>query len=334
MTPKPRKREPELFLNRELSWLEFNHRVLEEALDPQTPLLERLKFVRHHREQPGRVLHGARGRSRERPGRGRRGPRPVGSDAVAAAPRHLRAGPRHGGAALRDAWERDPAGPRGAAASGFSSPPPSSRSPLQSLARQCRDEVFPALTPLAIDSSRPFPLLAGLSLNLAVLVGPEKEGGEARLAVVQVPTRLPRLLRPVAGDGTTYVLLEEAIRTHVGELFPGQAILETAVFRITRDSELDLDDEGGRDFLEMLEEELENRRRSGIVRLEVSAAASDALLALLAERVVVALEDVYRIPGPLDVRAFFASRRPAGPGGPPRSPAAASPPAGRSRPPR
>jgi polyphosphate kinase len=172
------------------------------------------------------------------------------------------------------------------------------------LAKHFRDEVLPALTPLAIDTSRPFPMLAGLSLNLAVLLAPAEGETEPRLAVVQVPSRLPRLVRPAGAAATTYVLVEEVIRGELAALFPGQEIKETAVFRVARDAELDFDDEGGRDLLEVIEEELKNRRRSGIVRLEVQAGVGEALLETLCARLEVSPENTYRIAGPLDIRAL------------------------------
>src|SRR5262249_56432467 len=99
-------------------------------------------------------------------------------------------------------------------------------------------------------------------------------------------------------------VLEEVIRGELSALCPGQNVRESAVFRIARDAELELDDEGGHDFLRAVEEELRNRRRSEIVRLEVEAQAGDPLLADLSPRLGVSAEDLYRIPGPLDIRAF------------------------------
>src|SRR5262249_21959147 len=173
------------------------------------------------------------------------------------------------------------------------------------LGRYFHDEVLPALTPLAIDSSRPFPMLAGLSLNLALLLAPVEGETQPRLAVVQVPGRLPRLVRPGGGEGPTYTLLEEIIRGELPALFQGQTVLESAAFRVAGDSELALDDEGGPDFLEAVEEELRGRRSSRVVRLEVEARVSEGLLSTLSGRLGVAPVDVYRIPGPLDVRALF-----------------------------
>jgi polyphosphate kinase len=172
------------------------------------------------------------------------------------------------------------------------------------LTRYFRAEVLPALTPLAIDVSRPFPRLANLSLNLALLLAP-LEGEEApRLAVVQVPAGLRRLVRPVGAEGSTYVLLEEIIRAELADLFPGQTVLESSVFRIARDAELELDDEGGRPWLEAIEEELKKRRSGRVVRVEVEEAIGSALLEILVERLEVDASDVYRVKGPLDVRAL------------------------------
>jgi polyphosphate kinase len=148
-------------------------------------------------------------------------------------------------------------------------------------------------------------MLAGLSLNLAVLLTPAEGEERPRLAVVQVPARLSRLVRPAAAEGTVYTLLEEVIRGELAALFPGQQVREAAVFRVTRDAELALDDEGGRDFLETVEEELRQRRRSRVVRLEIEASATESLLGLLEERLGVEGDDVYRVPGPLDIRALY-----------------------------
>src|SRR5581483_2543463 len=121
------------------------------------------------------------------------------------------------------------------------------------LSRHFHDEVQPALTPLAIDYSRPFPHLATLSLNIGLLLAPAAEGEPPRLGVVQVPVRLPRLVRPPGADGTTYVFLEDEIRAELSALYPGQTVLQSTVFRISRDAEMELDDEGERgDYLEVI----------------------------------------------------------------------------------
>src|SRR5262249_4142133 len=141
-----------------------------------------------------------------------------------------------------------------------------------------RDEVQPVLTPLAIDASRPFPILSSLSLNLAFRLA--SADGEPRLAIVQVPPRLTRLVKFAAP--ASFVPLEEIIAAQVGELFAGQTVVDTAVFRLARDAELELDDEGGRTQLEIVEREVRRRRRGGVVRLEVMAGASEQLVEQLA----------------------------------------------------
>jgi len=115
---------------------------------------------------------------------------------------------------------------------------------------------------------------------------------------------VPRLLRAHGGDGTDSLLFEELIRSELHALFPGQTVLESAPFRIARDSELDLDDEGGWAFLDVVEDELKKRRRSQVVRLEVDARVSEELLGILSRRVGVARPDIYPIPGPIDIRVL------------------------------
>ena len=115
------------------------------------------------------------------------------------------------------------------------------------------------------------------------------------------------------------MLLEDVIRSEVALLFPGQAVVETATFRLLRDSELDLDDEGGRSYLEALEEELRKRRRSAVVRLEVEQQASDGLVEVLATQTGVIAEDVYRVPAPVDLRVLLGLTRVAVPPGAARS---------------
>ena len=301
---KARKREPELFLNRELSWLEFNGRVLEEACDATNPPLERLKFaciVANNLDEFFMVR-------------------------VAALKNALVEGDSADVAGLLPAQQLQKISESAhvmveqlyAALTGEILPPLAERglklvrpgdlepAARASLTRYFKDEVLPALTPLAIDVSRPFPMLATLSLNLAVLLGPADGDDAPRLAVVQVPGRLPRLVRPPGVEGLVHVLLEDVIWADLQSLFPGQEIRDVAAFRIARDAELDFDDEGGRDFLQALEEELKNRRRSQIVRLEVQDGVSDTLLALLASRLEVGKEDVYPIRGPVDIRPLMS----------------------------
>jgi polyphosphate kinase len=295
--------QPELFLSRELSWLEFNQRVLEEALDATSPPMERLKFAMIVASNLDEFFMVRVAALKDAVAEGDTRPDPAGltpgQQLTAISARAHEMVDRLYRTLLDDVLP--PLRERGVRVAAVES---LEAAPRALLARHFRDEVLPALTPLAIDSSRPFPMLSGLSLNVAVRLGPGEAETEERLAVVQVPPRLRRLVRLGGGEATSYALLEDVVRAELPALFPGQAILESAAFRIARDAELDLDDEGGRAFLEVIEEELRNRRRSQVVRLEVDARSSAELAGLLAQRLGVTADDVYRIDGPLDLRGL------------------------------
>jgi polyphosphate kinase len=298
-----RKKDPDLFINRELSWLAFNYRVLEEAMDPTVPLLDRLKFaiiVSTNLDEFFMVrVAGLKNAVQE----GDTTP-----DLAGLTPRqqlHVVSERAHEMVETLGQTLTDQILPA-LAEQGVRIVPLASLEPPQRghLSRYFRSEVLPALTPLAIDASRPFPRLANLTLNLGVLLSPAGEEEEPRLGVVQVPSGLRRLVRPIGGEGASYVLLEEIIRSELEALFPGQRILDSSLFRIVRDAEMELDDEGGRDFLQAVEEELRKRRSNRVVRLEVEAAVGDALLAILVHRLDIEVPDIYHVRGPLDVRAL------------------------------
>jgi polyphosphate kinase len=302
---RPRKKEPELFINRELSWLEFDGRVLEEAIDPSTPLLDRLKFAiivstnldEFFMVRVAALKHAIAEGDNE-------------PDLAGLRPRqqlHVISERAHEMVDTLGKTLTEQILPALAEHGVRIVPLPTLEDAQRTfLARYFRNEVLPALTPLATDASRPFPRLANLSLNLAILLAPGEGEGEQqpRLALVQVPGGLRRLVRPVGAEGSTYVLLEEVIRAELAELFPGQRVLASAAFRIARDAEMELDDEGGRPYLETVEEELKKRRSGRVVRLEVEAEADDTLLALLIERLEVEIPDVYHVRGALDTRAL------------------------------
>ncbi|HEY3119789.1 MAG TPA: polyphosphate kinase 1 [Vicinamibacteria bacterium] len=299
-----RRKEPELFLNRELSWIEFNARVLEEAMDPATPLLERLKFAIITASNLDEFFMVRVAVLKQAVEEGNVTPDPAGL--TPAQQLHLISEKAHAMVDKLSATLMDEILP-GLAQRGIRIVPTAALDPAPRslLFRFFRDEVLPTLTPLAIDASRPFPRLASLSVNLALRLAPAEGEEHPRLAVVQVPARLRRLVRAGGEDGTTYALLEDVIRSELPALFPGQPILESAVFRIARDAEMDLDDEGERDYLEALEDELRKRRRSQIVRLEVEEGISETLLGILAQRLQVGTDDIYRVRSPLDIRALY-----------------------------
>lgn len=293
-----------LFINRELSWLAFNDRVLDQAGHPTTPLLERAKFVaiaasnldeffmvrvaglkeavNENRSvidlagmTPGEQLDSVRAAAH----------RFVDRLYALSVTELLPALAAHG-VHLLSANALDTA-QRAALAPFF------------------RDAVLPVLTPLAIDVQRPFPHLSSLSLNLAVLLESVAPDEPRRLAIVQVPSRLNRLVQVPVGSGLAFILLEDLIGLHLPLLFPGQTIVAASALRLSRDAELEFDDEGGLSQLERVERELRRRRVSDVVRLEVEASASPELVARLCTQVEVTATDVYHVAGPLDLRVLM-----------------------------
>jgi polyphosphate kinase len=301
------------FINRELSWLAFNERVLEEAADAAVPLFERLKFasiVASNLDEFFMVRVAGLMRDVEA---GETSPDPAGLT-PAQQLHDVRERARAQMLAIRETFEATLK--PGLAAAGVGLLAWNEVPPLEQarLTAYFRDEVLPVLTPLAIDGSRPFPLLASLSLNLALLLEPaaaranqpDTADAAPRLAIVQVPPRLTRLMRVADRGAIAFVLLEDVIRAGLPQLFPGQAIREAACIRISRDAELELDDEGGRTHLERVEREVRRRRRSDIVRLEIEATASAELKDVLSEHADLDAEDMYALAGPLDLRVLMA----------------------------
>jgi len=292
-----------LFINRELSWLAFNERVLEEAADPTNRLLERVKFAAivasnldeffmvrvaalHHGESNG---HGAVDMSGLTPRQ----------QLVAVSQRaHAQV------EALYDLVSTDLLPALQRAGVRILRWADLDKGRVSALGAFFRESVLPVLTPLAIDSSRPFPLLSSLSLNMALRLAPAAGEEAPRLAIVQVPSGLARLVP--AGPTNTFVLLEDIIAAHFSSLFPGQVILESAPIRLARDAELELDDEGGRTHLEVVEREVRRRRRSDVIRLEVGSEASPELVATLCDQLDVTSDEVYQVRGPLDLRLLMA----------------------------
>jgi polyphosphate kinase len=295
---------PDAFINRELSWLAFNERVVEEAADPSNPLLERVKFVaiavsnldEFFMVRVAGLVHAVVDGDKTADAAGLTPARQLEAIQIRAHEMiariyELTKGellPALKGAGIRVlAWRE------------------LSLSTQQALSAYFRDEVLPVLTPLAIDMSRPFPLLTSLSLNLALRLPPSASESDQRIAIVQVPQGLTRLVPVAPADRCEFILLEDIIKEHLSDLFPGQTILESALIRLARDAELELDDEGGRTQLEAVERELRRRRKSDVVRLEVTSDISSELLALISERLDVGPEDVYQINGPLDLRVLM-----------------------------
>ncbi len=304
MTTAVRSHDHRLFFNRELSWLAFNERVLEEAADPAVPLLERVKFAAIAAANLDeffmvRVAALLQAIDEDDTAPDLSGLTPAQQLAAVGERAHAFVAKlyRLVGEELLPALAE-----RRIRLVSFDALTEAQRA---AVGAYFRDAVLPVLTPLAIDVERPFPLLSSLSLNVAVLLDAEPGASARRLAIVQLPAGLARLVRIADADTVSFVLLEDIIRANLPQLFPGQPILEARVMRLARDAEMDLDDEGGRTHLELVERELRRRRRSDVVRVEFDAAASAELIEMLRNQLDVFDETVYPIHGPVDLRVLM-----------------------------
>jgi polyphosphate kinase len=299
-----------LFINRELSWLAFNERVLVDAKDASLPLYERLKFlaiVSSNLDEffmvrvaglKQQILSGVT----EAPADGMRPDEQFAAIGEAA---HTMVEAQY------RVW-RDELVPL-LTFNGISLLTPDQLSPEQrTVARSYfSSSVFPTLTPLAVDPVHPFPHLRNKSLNLAVLLrkeGPRKRkaGRPISLAVVQVPSVLDRLVPLPSASGRSFILLEDLVAAHVGDLFPGFNVEQTSAFRVLRNWDLTLDEEESEDLLSTIQEELRRRDRGAAVRLELDAKASIDLEQSLSGALRLGPSDVYRIRGPVQINDLLA----------------------------
>ena len=291
-----RSKGAERLLNRELSWLEFNARVLELAADPDLPLLERLKFASIFSSNLDEFfmvrVAGLMGQSAS--GFGVRSPdgRPP---AVALA--QIRDRVRELTTEQSRIWNRDLRPALDEEGIYVRRVAECDENEREELARRFDRDVYPVLTPLALGPGQRFPYISGLSLSLGVFVR-DPDTGEERFARVKVPEGLPRFVDlPQRG----YLIpLETVIAHFLGGLFPQMEIAETAVFRVTRNADFFVSDEAD-DLLEAVEFELSRRRFGDVVRLEVAESMSDRMLERLTSGLRIGPDQVYRIQGLLDL---------------------------------
>jgi polyphosphate kinase len=169
-----------------------------------------------------------------------------------------------------------------------------------------RDQVFPVLTPLAVDPAHPFPYISGLSLNLAVMVR-DPSGHQSHFARVKVPNNVPRFI-PVGPTDTTatFLPLEDLIAAHLTQLFPGLEVLSHHLFRVTRNADLEVEEDRDEDLLQALERELARRRFGPAVRLEVTESMDPQILEVLLSELEMKPHDVMHVPGLLDLASLWA----------------------------
>lgn len=300
------------FADREISWMAFNQRVLEQSEDPTLPLLERAWFTAIFSSnldefymvrvaglkrriaagiakkgaselEPRQVLEGIQARTQELTARQARAFQDDILPALAEQGIRL--------ARWDDVSEDQRA----------------------QLTRYFRRQIFPVLTPLAVDPSHPFPYISGLSLNLAVVVR-NPLTGKLHFARVKVPQSLPRLINVdsvigggpaesyVATDeGTTFITLEDVVRAHLEHLFPGVEIVEAHGFRVTRNEDLEVEEDDAENLLTAMEEELLRRKFGPVVRLEVEDTISSFVRDFLIEKLEISPADVVSVPAPLDL---------------------------------
>lgn len=293
--------KPEYFYNRELSWLKFNLRVLKEAMVKDTPLLERLKFIAISASNldeffmvrvaglwsnfdSGIEKRDASGMS-------------VHEQLVAisqAAHEQVRTQTKSLIALMA---EMD------AVKLHFRRVKDLSEMGKDWLEEYYREVVFPVLTPMAVDASRPFPFLANKTLNLAVEL--IKADGEHSMGLIQVPSVLDRIVEVEPEGKRTFVFLEDIIASHCHDLFKGCHILDMVSFRVTRDSDLDLEEDDSVDLMKEVEESLRKRKRGAAVRLEIFKTNNNRIKRFLEENLDVTEMEVYEINGPLDPTCFF-----------------------------
>jgi polyphosphate kinase len=300
MPEEPRSR-PEWFLNRELSWLAFNRRVLEEAQDAANPLLERVKFLAIFDSNLVEFyeVRVAGLRQQAEVGVATRGPDGMTAadqlDAIEPAVRELvRSFYACWNDELRPALEKE----------GIVVTRPDQLSEEQQtwLREHFQREIFPVLTPIAVDPAHPFPFVGSGNLNIAALLDADDPEEPARLAVVQVPRVLPRVFRvPTPGAGRTYVFLADTIRWQLPELFAGATILDHTAFRVVRNSNLYVDEEEVENLLTAIEQELRKRRRGDPVRLELRSPVGERLRQELVEVFELEANDVHDCQGPVNL---------------------------------
>ena len=299
---------PKHYVNRELSWLEFDHRVLSEARDRSTPLFDRLKFLSITASNLDEFFMVRVASLKDMVHAGYRKTDIAGMTAeqqlakiserthelvalqYSTYNRSLLPALEAAGVHLIERYE-DLSAEDGAFVD-----------------RYFKEEVYPVLTPMAVDSSRPFPLVRNKTLNIAALLKKKEGGGELEFAMVQVPSVLPRLVllpRTSAEKEQRIILLEEVIERNIQQLFLNYDVVTSHPFRIMRNADFSLDEEEAVDLLEEIEKQLKKRQWGEVIRLEIEEKADKRLLKILKRELSIGEQDIYEIPGALDLTFFM-----------------------------
>jgi polyphosphate kinase len=303
-----------LYLNRELSWIEFNRRVLEEALDQRTPLLERVKFLAIFASNLDEFfmirVSGIKQQIAARVSRQSPDGLTPSEQLKAVRAQLLPLLEEERQLLLADLMPklRD---------QGINLLNMPDLTPMQRawIADYFRRQIFPVLTPLAFDSSRPFPFISNLSLNLAVVIQDQHHG--ALFARLKVPEVLPRLIALPAdlctpandlpsGRQYCFVWLEQVIAAHLDTLFPGMEVVEAYPFRVTRNADMEIEEDEADDLLSTIEAGVRQRRFGEVVRLAVDDAMPERISSLLLKNLKIGPDDLYTVRGPLGLADLIA----------------------------
>lgn len=290
------------YIDRDLSWLDFNTRVLELAENQKLPLLERVKFLAIYSSNLDEFFMVRVASIKRKVEFGNNDPLISGLT-----PKELL---REIHSRVRTLQERvsylllNDIKPRladvGIKRVSWDSLSEAEKNPLR---EKFAKEIFPVLTPLASDPAHPFPHISGLSLNLGI-IGRNTDGGEEQFVRVKVPSNVPRMVRVNESDNS-YILLEDLISEHLHLLLPGAKIEEIYFFRVTRNQDLDIDEDDADDLLESLEEELSRRKFGAAVRMEVEQGVAVRLLEKLTEELEIDGPEVFIQTPPLDLTYLF-----------------------------
>ncbi|WP_372968499.1 RNA degradosome polyphosphate kinase [Microbacterium sp.] len=292
------------YLDRELSWLAFNQRVLELAEDPSLPELERANFLAIFASNLDEFFMVRVAGLKRRIVTGLAVPTNIGrspADALADIAREAHALQlRHA-----EAWKslvRPALAESGIEITEWSELTDDERSKLS---EYFGAQVFPVLMPLAVDPAHPFPYISGLSLNLAIRIRNARTGRQ-EFARLKVPPMLPRFVEvPGSGEIKRFLTLEELIANHLGDLFPGMEVLDHHAFRLTRNEDVEIEEDESENLIQALEAELLRRRFGPPIRLEITDDMDEVTMDLLVRELEITDQEIYRLPGPLDLRGLF-----------------------------
>ncbi len=290
---------PELYINRELSWLAFNRRVLAEAMQPDNPVFERMKFLSIVSTNLDEFFMIRVASIRDQVSAGWKLPDPAGLKPREQL-RQIALATRLMVQEQYRVWAGELLPELTEAGLSFLAWADLNEEQAAFAERFFQSDVYPVLTPVLVEGSRNFPLLSGRSLNLGVLL--KSHGGKrTEFITVQVPGLIPRALRlPGEDAGASFLLLEEIIRHFLPQVLPGRRIIACHPYRITRNADLSYDEEEACDLLISIEQSLKKRKWGAVIRLEIDPDMDERMLALLQDAFEVGETEIYRIPGPIN----------------------------------